>query len=313
MNSPVVVQTLRRYAIYILAALASTSCASGPRNLEPGLGPAPLPSYRKGTTFVYSDGSWETVMEATAQEVTWRNHRRDISIGSADFTHRRRQWENNARRGTREFGPRDDLIIQSTASLWPLRVGNAADYSETGRWGDKEDGSETSYRAGWSCAVDGVERVAVMAGEFDTWKIVCKRYHIFRNKSNLREVKTWYYAPAVGHYVLTTSSYSYQKKPRRLELIAVLPSLDNLPANARREIIHSFQKALEFTKSGESVRWSGSATGVSVETIPAGTYRTPDGSFSRRYVQKLILPDGQRTYYGMAIRNAEGVWSVPRR
>ena len=67
-----------------------------------------------------------------------------------------------------------------------------------------------------------------MAGDFDTFKIVCKRYYVSmnKNKSNLREVKTWNYAPQVGHYVLATTKYYYDKKPRRQELLAVLPPLN---------------------------------------------------------------------------------------
>jgi hypothetical protein len=58
-----------------------------------------------------------------------------------------------------------------------LRAGNAASYSETGTWIGK-GGAESSYRAVWSCAVTGTERVSVMAGDFDTYKIVCKRYYL---------------------------------------------------------------------------------------------------------------------------------------
>jgi surface antigen len=196
-----------------------------------------------------------------------------------------------------------------------LRVGNEASYSETGTWVSK-GGAESTYHTAWSCAVAGTERVSVMAGDFDTYQIVCKRYSISRKKKDrirLREVKTWNYAPEVGHYVLATTTYYTNRQPRRQELLAVLPSYDGLSAGARRQMEESFQQALERKKSGQAVRWSSAKLRASVETMPTKTFKTAEGSYSRRYVQKLTLPDGQRTYYGMAVRNADGVWTIPRR
>lgn len=314
MKIPDGVRILRWIAIPVLLTLSAASCATVPKTPGPELRVAPLPSYKKGTTFIYSDGTWETVIAASPEAITWSNHRNNVASGPADFTYRRTEWETPNRRGTRQFGPRQDLIANSDTSLWPLRTGNALSYSETGSYMDK-DGTETSYQTEWSCDVAGTERVAVMAGEFDTWKIVCKRYYVSKSKSksHIREMKTWYYAPEVGHYVLTTSKYYYPKEPRQQELLAVLPPRDDLSAEARRQMDRSFQQALEFKKSGESHRWSNSTSGISGETIITHTFKTPDGTYCRRYVQKLNLPDGQRTYHGIAVRDANGVWIVPRR
>ena len=70
---------------------------------------------------------------------------------------------------------------------------------------------------------------------------------------------------------------------------------------------------MEFKKSGESVSWSVKQAAVSGDIIPKGTFQSADGSYSRRYVERLKLPDGQRTYYGMAFRDSKGVWGIPRR
>jgi hypothetical protein len=317
MNHPKFGRNVKGLALYLytLAILTTYSCITTTGKTAPGYGAVPLPSYTKGTTFVYSNGTWETVLATAPDSVTWINHRRDISSGSPDFTLRRTKWETDTRQGTRQFGPREDLIIKSETSLWPLQVGNEANFTETGVWFDKKKAIENSYHTDWSCSVEGTEQISVMAGEFDTWKIECKRYYVSGSKSqsHLREVETWFYAPEVDHYVLRTSRYQYQNSTRRLELLAVLPPLDGLPVEARSDINRSFQHALEYKKSGESLQWKGPAADVSVEITPAGTFRTPDGSFSRRYVQKLSLPAGQRIYYGMAVRGTDGVWAVPRR
>ena len=93
----------------------------------------------------------------------------------------------------------------------------------------------------------------------------------------------------------------------------MLPPLNGFSSGARRQMERSFQQALERKKSGQTVRWSNAKLQASVETTPTKTFKTPEGGYSRRYVQKLTLPDGQRTYYGMAVRNPNGVWKVPRK
>jgi hypothetical protein len=276
--------------------------------------PVPLPVYEKGSTFIYSNGTWETVTASSPELVTWRNHRGYVSSGSPDFTRRRADWQTKTRQGTRQFGPRKDIWIKKKTSLWPLQVGNVASYAETSSLRLKDESEKTS-RYNWACEVAGTERVSVMAGEFDTWKIVCKRYSGKKvsSKSSVIEIKTWYYAPEIGHYVLTTRQSFSGKPARRLELLALLPPLDGLSASARGRMQTSFQKAMEYKRSGESLPWAIPNTGISGEITPTNTFKLEDGRFCRRYVQKLMLPESQRTYYGMAVRNSKGVWVIPRR
>lgn len=295
-------------------SLISYGFATAQQHTGNKLSSAPLPTYRQGTTFVYSDGTWETVVDNSTGEVTWRDHRGYVSSGSADFTRRRAEWQTRTRQGTRQFEARRDLWVKHKTSLWPLQIGNVASYSETGIWQRKEELAK-SYRANWSCEVVGTERVSVMAGEFDTWKIVCKRYAGNRasSKSRIREIKTWHYAPEIRHYVLATRTYYTGKASKRLELLAVLPPLEGLSASAKRRLQSKFQKALEFKKSGESLPWSIPNSAVSGEIRPKGTFRLDDGRYSRRYVQILNRPQGRKTYYGMAVRDTKGRWVIPRR
>lgn len=65
--------------------------------------------------------------------------------------------------------------------------------------------------------------------------------------------------------------------------------------------------------SGDPAFWSLSSTAVSGGTTPYGTFKLADGTFCRRYVQDLNLADDQQTYYGMACRDPEGRWGIPRR
>jgi hypothetical protein len=278
-------------------------------------GGVPLPAYRPGTTFVYADGSWETVVSAAAGDVTWQDDHGFLSSGSADFTRRRARWETATRRGTRAFSPREDLFVSGAASLWPLEPGRATHFKETGSWSEN-GGPMQIYTALWSCEVAGRQAVSVPAGSFDTWKIDCSRFSLFGVGASYRlwETLTWYYAPAAGHYVLAVSKDVDEPEPRRKELLAVLPPVKDLPAAARRRMEESLQQALESDPSNRARAWASPEVGVSGDTTPAGTFRSADGTFCRRYVQRIDDPAaGRREYYGMACRAADGRWEVFRR
>ena len=272
-----------------------------------------LPEYRKGTTFIYSDGSWERVTASTLETVSWTDYRGKVSSGSPDFTYKRDQWRTKTRQGKRTFTTRSDLILKGDQTLWPLRKGNTSRFTETGTW-RKEGQPENSYQTEWTCKVIGTERVSVMAGTFDTWKILCKRYNVSKRskKSRLREEKTWFYAPKAGHYVLTTTKYHYRREPVHLELLAVLPPINDLSEKEIDQMGKRFQRALEFKKSGESEKWSLASKGIVAEIRPTDTFQIPQGTFCRRYEQKIKRPENQKTYFGMACRDPQKGWIVPR-
>ena len=185
-----------------------------------GLKTAPMPKYQAGTTLVYSDGSWETVIKVGPEGITWRNHRGSISTGSPDFIYKRFKWQTKKRYGYRDFKQTTFLMSPPTPPLWPLEVGNKTRFDEKGRWFD-ELGVESRYDSFWSCEVIGTEKVSVGAGDFDTWKITCKRYpDKFRSTSKTREYRTWYYAPIVKHWVIEDRDYNGYRENRSKELVA---------------------------------------------------------------------------------------------
>ena len=297
-----------------LFALTVAGCAARHIDQVSVLEPAPTSQYAAGTTFVYSNGTWEKVISATREMVTWENHRGTISTGSPDFTHRRFEWQTLDRRGTRQISPRNDIAYRPPTSLWPLQKGKKASFREDGQWRDAE-GIEKTYSSIWSCEVTGTERVSVMAGVFDTWKITCRRYSVNRygSASRINEVKTWHYAPEIGHPVLITSRYSYDRPSRRRELMAVLPPENMLSPAANDRMNFSLQKSLESNRRGKAVRWEVPGQGLSGKTIPMDTYRLANNVFCRRYVQEVQRVEEKQNFYGMACRNSEGKWIVPRK
>ncbi len=297
------------FYIFIITMVAIMGCTAGKQPIRSDLTMSHLPSYKEGTTYVYSDGTWETVTAVMPDMVSWIDHRGKVSSGSPDFMFKRSNWKTKTRGGTREFKTHKGFFFDDAATLWPLSKGNSLNFSEIGSW-SKKAGPKKSYRKEWYCKVVGTERVSVMAGEFDTWKILCNRFS--RGNHRLREVKIWYYSPEVGHYVLNITKYRYNKSPRRLELLSVLSPMAELPVKAKRHMDRSFQDALELNKQNVPVSWSFAAMNISGETTPGKAFKQPDGTFCRHYSQKVKLVDSIHSNYGMACRVSKGNWIIPR-
>ena len=298
--------TLAFILLLAFVILADGCATSPPQQQGPDLAAASLPVYEKGTTYVYSDGSWERVVDVSAEAVTWENSQGRVSTGPPDFTYKQTSWELRDRQGVREFAPRKDVLAAPPTNLWPLRVGNVAGHTERGSWRET-GGPEKTYRTDWSCAVAVTERVSVMAGEFDTYRIDCAR----KSGRRIWELKSWHYAPAVGHYVRVSSRYTYDRPSWHKELLAVIPPDDGLSAAKKKRIAQSFQKTMEYNQSGRPLSFSDKR--IKVEITPTDTFRIDNGTYCRRYVQKIMLSDKNDTFYGMACRESNGTWVIPRK
>jgi hypothetical protein len=301
--------------ILIACFIGTLGCASAGRLPLTADAGVPLPDYQEGTTFVYSNGHRETVHEVTPDRVVWQNHRGDISAGSPDFTYRRTAWETRTRSGTRSFRGRNDWLGNPTAtSVWPLAPGKTARYIESGRWQDS-DGKVHTYNAQWRSEVAGQMRVRVKAGEFDTWKIIARRFSSggAYSTSRVREVRIWYYAPAAGHYVKMERNYLGRKPNRVVELVAITPPVGRMMPVAQGKVQTNFQQALEENKSGDPLQWAIPEHALSGATMPVATMRLRSGTYCRQYRQQLNQSGEDRAFFGLACRTTEGTWQVPHK
>ena len=298
----------------MLLVLTLWGCASSGRIDAVLPDPVPLPVYLKGTTYIYSDGKTETVQAVARDQVTWRNHRGHLSSGSPDFTYRRSVWKTGSRSGTRSFRGRNDWLGNpSLPSLWPLQVGNTARHIETGNWRDAE-GKDHSYQTQWRVEVVGKERVRVKAGNFDTWKIVARRFSSSRafGKSRVREIRTWHYAPEAGHYVKLAQRYSGGRSPRAVELVAILPPPVLSQTGAQSRFGSNFQQALENNPSGVPLPWHLTEKALSGTTTPTATFRLKSGIYCRQYIQTVTRRGENHSFFGLACRMENGEWKTPR-
>jgi hypothetical protein len=310
----------RKSAIAPLAGILAFALLMGAGCAAPGRAPVhsavevPRPEYTAGATYVYDNGSWETIRAVAPEEVTWRSYRGDISSGSPDFTHRRTTWETRTRSGTRHFRERRDWAGVPVTTVWPLAPGKTARYIESGSWRD-EDNREHTYETHWRLEVVGQERIRVKAGNFDTWKIVGRRFSAgdaFR-PSRLYEKRIWYYAPAVGHYVKMEGHYLGRRPDRSIELLAVIPPVENMHHNAQTALQTSFQEALEKMPSGDALKWNRAELGLSGTTTPTATFKLASGDYCRQYVQHLNRSGEDEVFFGLACRTDAGRWEIPRR
>jgi hypothetical protein len=169
-----------------------TPAALAPAPAAATLSPGRLPALENGATFVFRnrDGVEVTsrVIAVEGEDVTWQADNGWTWTGKAFFWPVER-WQRDGAGGSQE-------ISGDPGALFPLRVGERVAYRYQGR--------SQREQAGWSgqgrCEVAATERITVPAGSFDTYKVVCEQGEDLKDPYRTR---TWWYAPALGHYVAT--------------------------------------------------------------------------------------------------------------
>lgn len=169
---------------------APTPAALLPAPAADTLAAGRLAPLQAGTTFTFRQRDGEEVssrvIAVEGERVTWQSDNGWTWTNKAFYWPVER-WQSASVGGSQQ-------ISGDHTALLPLLIGERAAYRYEGR---RQDG-----RAGWSgqgrCDVTAAERITVPAGTFDTYKVVCEQGEDLREPYHVR---TWWYAPAVGHYV----------------------------------------------------------------------------------------------------------------
>jgi hypothetical protein len=168
---------------------APTPAALRPTPAAATLAPGRLVVPEPGSTYLFRkrDGGEvaSRVVAVEGDDVTWQ------SDDGWTWTNKAFYWPVERWQGDSVVGSQE--VSGDFEALLPLLIGERAAYRYQGR---RQDGQ------GWSgqgrCDVAAAEQITVPAGTFDTYKVVCEQGEDPKQPYHGR---TWWYAPAVGHYV----------------------------------------------------------------------------------------------------------------
>jgi len=264
----------------------------------PQMPPENLPDYTVGESFTFDDGRTDTVIDVRGDVVTWRDHLGIIRVKYRNFTIPDISWQNRTRRSTSQTTATPDM-------LWPLAVGNDARFEFQQTVEANDGSSKREYTQSWECAVAGTESLDVPAGTFNVFKIPCYRYT--QGTSNWRQTRTFYYAPAVKHYVMRTDTYS-SSPSRRRELVSYGFNSTALPENEQRALNAQLQNALNENADGVASNWRRDDGSLSVTLTPLRTYQDAKGAKCREYSSDYNIRGRTRTNYRNVCKQDGGLW-----
>lgn len=162
-----------------------------------------LPTYRAGDTFNYVNDRNEPVLRRVLRvqgdTVDWETETQYRFTSYRNLFLPRVQWDGEHSAGSMVSSPDPNV-------LWPLKKGAAAEVKVRYRRFDKKKEKAREYDQTWSCKVHGSQPVTVPAGTFDAFKVVCG--YITKKGKKSKRIRTWYYAPEVGHYIKREREYS---------------------------------------------------------------------------------------------------------
>lgn len=239
----------------LIARLAGAPSAPAQRDrVDRGTGSL----YEPGDAYAYSDGQVETVLSTSEKSVTWQDAAGRQWSADPDFTV-----------PTRRSDPDAD-VASLHPFTWPLRVGATASYTVKTATSDHVEH--------WQCVVEGREQTAVMAGTFDSDKIVCRSAD---DPSNEAASRTWYYAPAIGHYVRYVDTGANGARSR--DLVAVSPGELGWPPEARTGLEWAVSHALDGDSGGQAVPWQSSAVAARFIIEPGSRVDVGQSAECRRF------------------------------
>ena len=200
------------------------------------------PLYEPGDAYIYTDGEIETVLSVSERRVQWQDSKGRRWSADSDFTLPTGQSDNGAE------------IAVHPALSWPLRVGATAAYTVEAAPEDEAAANRTAVEH-WQCAVESREQTSVAAGTFDSYKIVCR---LDGDPLGATQSRTWYWAPAVGHYVRYIDNAAVPTNgvtgTRSRDLVAISPGANGWPSEARTGLEWAVSHALEAEPDGSRCR-----------------------------------------------------------
>lgn len=262
--------------------------------------PVVKPQYRVGTTFIYSDGRSARVMDVKGSHVKWRRSDGMLFTADRNFLLPMVYWETAKERGR--------TVARDGGSPWPARAGQTVTIVAERTIVDRAKSEKiTKTQERWVCGNEAQVRLNVLAGSFDTIKFVCRGVG---NKNGL-EMRVWYYAPKIGHYVRFERLGGRHRKTQMVELVAIAPAATGWPPLARAELEKQVVDALSSVEDGVAQQWTSTGVDTQVTITAISRFAGKGGALCRTYVQSWKKDSKVHHYPGAVCRTEEGEWRLP--
>jgi hypothetical protein len=261
-----------------------------------------LPTYLPGTTFIYSNGKTDRVVESKDLVVNWERGDGTAYSAHRNFLLPRLDWTSGKERGTTK-------ISGTPESLWPSATGATISFkSKVTMQRGKDAASTRDYVDHWRCQNSGNEAITVEAGSFDTVVFVCR---LGDDPASPKKIRTWYYAKSVRHYVRFVERDPENGTSSRADLVAVRPGALTWPPIVRAALTRALVHALDKPGDASQMPWTSSGVKTRVTIEAKARFVAEDGKSCRRFVQIWSENGLNRHYPAVACKTAEGNWAIP--
>ena len=267
---------------------------------------AHLPSYSVNDVFIFTNKYIERVAGIKGDVIDW-----DVAGGAYsykaynNFTLPKISWETITKIGSNK------MDIPNKTVLWPLtpdedyrlQLTKSIDKKNV-RW------SNRFWFQEWVCETNDPRRITVPAGTFNTVPITCD---LRSTGGTTIRTKTWYYAPAIGHYVKrvvkTPQRINRVGKIKEYELTGYIPAFTGIPKTEIRSAEEHLQASLEKLQSGSNSTWESADKKTTRLISILGTFETKGKKFCRNVAFKVNSPAQSKSYTTIFCRD-EDAWRV---
>lgn len=267
---------------------------------------ADLPNYSINDVFIYTDGYIERVSDINGDVIDWEVSGGRFSYKAyRNFTLPLISWETKTKKGDNEMKVLDKKV------LWPLIPDEDYKISLKKNISKKDMAfSNRFFFQDWRCETEDPRRVTVPAGTFNTVPITCK---LSSFSGNTIKTRTWFYSPAIGHYVKKVDERPQSRnRPRKIkeyDLTGYIPALSNLTSAELRDAEDHLQLSLEKLPSGSETEWFSLDKKVIRNMSIIGTFKTQDERVCRDVAFRTKSPTSSKTYTTTFCRDTNA-WKI---
>lgn len=260
------------------------------------------PIYEAGDTYVYSDGKVETVSRVGPEQILWETTDGSSYTAFRNFILPPISWTSGTSSG-------ENTIEPKLGNTWPPAEDTAISFSVGSRAAGSVVYATPIWSGKWHCATGGVTTVKATVGTFEAISLVCDRS---KPAPGTWKKRTWYFVPAIGHYIRRTDIIHGTGRRVTVDLVAVRPGGKTWPPAARGGLDWAIQGALDVGDINEAIKWHSSAVGAAFQIRVDGMVPGPKGILCRRYIVERTSTEQARQFPAVACKRPDHErWLIP--